>query len=296
MRPAIDSQEATNWAAFTASQKSMSPESPDQHLLNVLASSLVNVFAQGDFMETKRYIKQLFVVRDFKEIFTNQKIMAVYAAEYCPGRALCYMRVFVSLDPIRELLSRGGSFYCLGSGNGSELLAIAAAMHGNECQQVTVKLQDQSLYNVIPDIIAGVREGYSLDNDAMVVENLVGDLTSSEYLESQIDSIADASCVTAMFLLNEILADSKLAFVKLVTLLVKNMRKGALLLVVDSAGSFSETSIGNQRYMSHVLLDKISAFDLVSAQDSEWYRHDSGLEYPLKLQNMRYFLRLYRKN
>ncbi|KAI9335036.1 hypothetical protein DFJ73DRAFT_852410 [Zopfochytrium polystomum] len=114
-----------------------------------------------------------------------------------------------------------------------------------------------------------------------------------------------------MFLTNELLATSKRAFVALVRLLVARMRPGACLLVVDSAGSFSEVAVGAgggggsggggggaeapRKYMVYTLLDAVGAFEVLEQTDSRWYRFPDGLAYPLKLNNMRYFMRLYRR-
>jgi 25S rRNA (uracil2843-N3)-methyltransferase len=157
--------------------------------------------------------------------------------------------------------------------------------------------------------------------------------TSSSF-DSKIQKIASADLITAMFLMNELLAESRKEFVKLVGLLVKHMKTGSLLLVVDSAGSFSEvtltsssaspspsssissmskpakpttsrpstpqlipaqTASAGRTYMVYHLLDKIEAFEIVEQTDSKWYRFPQELQFPLKLNNIRYFMRLYRK-
>lgn len=75
------------------------------------------------------------------------------------------------------------------------------------------------------------------------------------------------------------------------------MMPGSKLLVVDSAGSFSDVEIAGQRYMCYHLLDNIEALECIQKSDSEWYRYPKKLEnmYPGKLNNMRFFYRLYKK-
>ncbi|KAJ1549125.1 hypothetical protein HK405_009421 [Cladochytrium tenue] len=132
-------------------------------------------------------------------------------------------------------------------------------------------------------------------------------------------AVARADLVTALFVLNEVLAAGRRGFVALAAALVRCMRPGALLLVVDSAGSFSEFEVrragdgvggggsspssnsgdaSSRTYMVYALLDAIDAFEVVEATNAQWFRLPAaatGLDYPLKLNNMRYFMRLYRR-
>lgn len=73
------------------------------------------------------------------------------------------------------------------------------------------------------------------------------------------------------------------------------MQKGTYLLVVDSAGSFSETKIGEKTYKFFNLLDRIDSFKILESFDSVWYRYPSHLSSSLKLDNIRYCVRLYQK-
>jgi 25S rRNA (uracil2843-N3)-methyltransferase len=77
------------------------------------------------------------------------------------------------------------------------------------------------------------------------------------------------------------------------------MKKGSFLLVVDPASSFSEFQVQGQdttsTYKLFNLLDAIQAFECVAQSDSEWYRFPKDLDFPLKLNNMRYYFRLYKK-
>jgi archaeosine-15-forming tRNA-guanine transglycosylase len=49
--------------------------------------------------------------------------------------------------------------------------------------------------------------------------------------------------------MNELISTSKKAFVKFIAGLVENMKTGSHLLVVDSAGSFSEAQVNGHEYM-----------------------------------------------
>mmetsp|Transcript_29692 Transcript_29692/g.41275 ORF Transcript_29692/g.41275 Transcript_29692/m.41275 type:complete len:148 (-) Transcript_29692:94-537(-) len=84
-------------------------------------------------------------------------------------------------------------------------------------------------------------------------------------------------------------------------------KRGAMILVIESAGTFSfvkPKKVGGQKQWIYCILDRlllernsegVSTWECVAKSDSEWFRLEKGLDYPLKLNNMRYFYRLYRR-
>lgn len=66
-----------------------------------------------------------------------------------------------------------------------------------------------------------------------------------------------ATLVTFMFVLNELFAESKAQTVTLLQRVLTDMPTGAHLLVVESAGSFSELQVGTREVMLFKLLDGI---------------------------------------
>ncbi|KAM7203720.1 Protein of unknown function (DUF3115) domain containing protein [Rhypophila sp. PSN 637] len=112
---------------------------------------------------------------------------------------------------------------------------------------------------------------------------------------------------TLLFTLNELFTTS--GILKTTTFLLNltaTLPLGSLLLVVDSPGSYSETSVG--KYPMQWLLDKVllntehepvegRAWVKLESHDSLWFRlpdQPQGLDYPILLENMRYQLHLYR--
>ncbi|KAJ3417624.1 hypothetical protein HDV05_000081 [Chytridiales sp. JEL 0842] len=184
--------------------------------------------------------------------------------------------------------------------------------------QLKIHIQDLGLYHTAFSRISHqlTQPPFSLSRDRLSITNSFGEDVldfQSPSLDENTKKIASADLITALFIMNELLAESKAQFVKLIGLLVKHMKKGAMLLIVDSAGSFSEVYLckdgkekpaaasahesGDGRtYMVYHLLDKIGAFEILEQTDSRWYRYpeDAGLDYPLKLTNIRYFMRLYK--
>ncbi|KAJ2401432.1 hypothetical protein GGI10_006046 [Coemansia sp. RSA 2530] len=108
-------------------------------------------------------------------------------------------------------------------------------------------------------------------------------------------SISSSQLVTAMFIFNELFSDKANAM-NFVKTIVKCVAPGSYFLLVDSAGSFSSIQINGKSYMSYMFFDSLSKhFTPIISEDSTWFRHAPNLDYPLNVENMRYFIRLYRK-
>ncbi|KAJ3180905.1 hypothetical protein HDU87_001551 [Geranomyces variabilis] len=291
-----------------AVQTTLFSPSPEQHLLDlILAAFKDDALTVDEKAERLRTIKTLFFNREYNAIFTNQDLLPVYASEYIPGRALCYRRMFMTNRHLRQVLKTGGRVVCLGAGNGSELLGVAAAMAGLERLEtppaadalVSVHIQDLSQYGSVLQALEGaVRERYAIPPARLTVETSTSDLLAPTpaQLEALTSTLSAATLTTAFFVLNELLATNKSAFVRFITLFLRSMAPGALFLVVDSAGSFSECAVGSQNYMVYHLLDNVAGLETLESSDSVWYRYPTTLAYPTKIQNMRHFVRLYRKS
>ncbi|KND04165.1 uncharacterized protein SPPG_01599 [Spizellomyces punctatus DAOM BR117] len=275
---------------------------PEQAVVNLIQSALNTHTTDPSFQTHLRTIKQLFYNRQYTDIFTNPALLPVYAAEYIPGRALCYRRLFVETKVLRDVLcAQDALVHCLGAGNGSEVVGIASAMVGlqewikckNEASyepRVTVHCQDLSNYGtVLPCLEAAIREAYQLPSSYLTIESSTSNLLDASA------PLPPATLTTALFVLNELLATSKRGFVAFISRLVQSIPQGGLLLVVDSAGSFSECTVGKGEYMVYHLLDAVKEFEVLIKEDAVWYRCDPGLVYPLRLNHMRYFLRVYRR-
>ncbi|KAK4242524.1 hypothetical protein C8A03DRAFT_11295 [Achaetomium macrosporum] len=115
--------------------------------------------------------------------------------------------------------------------------------------------------------------------------------------------------ITVLFTLNELFTASGIGKTTAFLLdLTATVPFGSLLLVVDSPGSYSETSVGKEakRYPMQWLLDRIMLgtrrepingrrWAKIESQDSVWFRLASEvLDYPIPLENMRYQMHLYR--
>jgi 25S rRNA (uracil2843-N3)-methyltransferase len=119
--------------------------------------------------------------------------------------------------------------------------------------------------------------------------------------------------ITILFTLNELYTMSITKTQAFLLALTQAVEIGSLLLVVDSAGSYSSVGLNGheKKYpmhwlLDHALLDSLPEdrvrgaedrprWDKLQEQESEWFRIPEGLRYPLELENMRYQLHLYRR-
>ena len=116
--------------------------------------------------------------------------------------------------------------------------------------------------------------------------------------------------LTLLFTLNELYTTSITKTTTFLLNLTLATKPGTLLLVVDSPGSYSETTIGSEakKYPMKFLLDHTllevektrgeetaSNWEKVVSEDSQWFRLPECLRYPVTLENMRYQIHLYRR-
>lgn len=126
--------------------------------------------------------------------------------------------------------------------------------------------------------------------------------------------LADANLITLMFTLNELYSTSLSQTQKLLLSLTSYLQPGALLLVVDSPGSYSTVPLNGteKKYPMQWLLDYTLLYttatedvsdpskseglwDKLVTYESHWFRLPEGLKYPIELENMRYQLHLFKR-
>ncbi|KAG2228018.1 hypothetical protein INT45_012042 [Circinella minor] len=270
---------------------------PEQNILNLIQEACADTLLRVDFGKTLQSIKAGFVQRDYEGIFTSEASdLQVYSAAYVPGRALCYFEIFCQ-PQLLQLLARKTTIYAIGSGSGSELVSIAAAMTRSPVEQQRINLVMQDIgewAQVLETFESTARNSWKLTKDQLTCEYFQGDILDPMKREERAQKIADANLITFMFVMNELFVN-KAAAMELIQALVGNMKKGAHLLVVESAGSFSHLKVGNKTYMVHMLLDAVKDLQPIISDDSRWYRYPETVRYPIDVQNMRYFIRLYKK-
>lgn len=269
---------------------------PEQAILSLIRKSCMHIFARADFFKTLQVIKASFVQRDYEGIFTEPSNLEVYSAAYVPGRALCYYEIFSKRPQLLKFLLKASQIYCVGAGSGSELVAIAAAMTRlpAERQRIRLILQDIGDYsNVLQLFEKTIQDKWLITNTQLECVFDQSDILELSN-EETIHRLSTSNLITFMFVMNELFVKKGPAMA-LIQKMIGCMKKNAHLLVVESAGSFSHLKVGNKTYMVYTLLDAIKDLEPVISEDARWYRHPEDLKYPLDVQNMRYFIRLYRK-
>lgn len=106
-------------------------------ILNVVKESCQEAFNLPSFDTTLQTIKSHFFDRNYDAVFQNPEHLPVYSARYAPSRALCYFHMFMEHPVLMKTLEGPSKILCIGSGAGSELVGISAAMvHANPVVKV----------------------------------------------------------------------------------------------------------------------------------------------------------------
>ena len=235
---------------------------------------------------------------------------------------------------LRESCEKGWKIVCVGGGGGAELVALAAYLrHGLttapedrmqtrlDCHLVDIADWSSVTRRLLGSLtISAPASGYGSQDIRGVSQPLVdpacfsGQFLQADILSMDIDELTstfqDAMLVTIMFTLNELYSTSMKATTQFLLNLTDVLRPGALLLVVDSPGSYSTVGIGSDKakkypmqwLLDHTLLESAAAavadrgqrWEKQESCDSQWFRL-KGLEYPIELEDMRYQLHLFRR-
>lgn len=236
--------------------------------------------------------------RDYLAAFGLADNLRAYVVRWTPARALAYTSLFSSLKPVRALLqSQEPSVVCVGGGAASELVALCAIFCNYQLATSLLKVHIIDIANWT-DIVQQVK-GY-------IEDKWYGRIEAKTTIEDVLElnaSVFDTDLITLMFTTNELFCEQKAKTVKFLNSL-QSCKQGALLLITESAGSYSHVTVGQKKFPVQFLIDTIlcgkpgenGAWEIIDQTDSTWYRIDqSKVSYPFKLENMRFFFRLYRR-
>lgn len=253
-------------------------------LLDAFERTYASTLADKGLDARIQLVKDALYRRSYIEAFDSKEKLEAYVIRWSPSRALAYASILESKDVLKQLFCKGDvEILCIGGGAGAELAALSR-FHDSIRSITTIDIADWQ------PVVAPLAETLQLN-----ARMICGDALD---LVPQIALPFDL--VTCCFTTNELVAESKQKFVALLRSLHR-LKRGALFLVVESAGSYSEVLIGTKKFPVYYLLQfalqspKQPAFELVQSTDSEWYRLPPDIEYPYELQNMRYLLRVYRR-
>jgi 25S rRNA (uracil2843-N3)-methyltransferase len=220
-----------------------------------------------------------------------------------------------SAKPAKQILSIGG-------GAGSELLAVAAlsaAAPGARVHWTGVDIGDWS--SVVSRIDAAANDVWKLGATFEFIECDVLATPAKAGSESKgsapspttaggpppfLAPLPAPDLTTIFFTLTELLSQSRARTLALLRALTARTPVGGHMLVVDSASDIAQFPLGKDgrtwpvyMVLDALVLKAIGGWEKVRAEDSRWFRVEeetaAAARWPCKLENARYWLRLYRR-
>lgn len=318
-----------------------------QRVLDVFRDAFGEVLSSPNLTATLRSVKQALFDRDFARAFGDPDHVSMYAARWSPTRALCYASVLSGLREYLEPLAPSSlpadttqadedegddegtepprSLKVLSIGGGAAELVAFAAFLGASSSPGSITLLDSGPWDAViaqltttlttpPPLSKYASAAAKLSNAAMIpASRFTSAFLQHDALtlgrERLSSLVGDAPLlVTILFTLNELFTAGGIGKTTAFLLdLTSTVPVGSLLLIVDSPGSYSETSVGKdaKRYPMQWLLDRIMLgtrgepvngrrWAKLESQDSVWFRLADALDYPIPLENMRFQMHLYR--
>jgi 25S rRNA (uracil2843-N3)-methyltransferase len=321
-----------------------------QLLLNIFKISFAERFAD-DITPLLQEVKGHLYNRDFATAFGKNEYLETYAARWSASRALGYVDLFWDLrkklwpddaggpvedsETARSAGSKKGDVVCLGGGAGAELVALAGLQKmltddedtpTAESNVVVVDIADWT--SVVDQLTKSVTEAPPLskyasaavraatvplvDSASFKVSFRQDDILSTD-ASILASMMKNARLVTLMFTLNELYSASVPLTQGFLLNLTSSLSPGAILLVVDSPGSYSSITLNGaekkypmQWLMDHTLLNQAGdnvkekdrqpdQWEKIHEDESRWFRLPPTLQYPIELENMRMQLHIYRR-
>jgi 25S rRNA (uracil2843-N3)-methyltransferase len=329
-------QKAQKTKPATSAPAPSIPLDLQQLLLNIFKNSFHERF-EVDIKPLLQEVKGHLYNRDFATAFGKQEHLEAYAARWSASRALGYADLFWGLrEEVWGDAAEGDEegakekkrgVVCLGGGAGAEVVALAGVLKmlgredGHKGAGLSVRSVDMADWSAIIERLAqGVVEAPPLSKYASAaIQAANGPLINPaafavsfhqhDILHEESDTLSnlirEADLVTLMFTLNELYSTSLSLTQKFLLNLTNLLPVGALLLVVDSPGSYSTITLNGaekkypmQWLLDHTLLNQSkeeAKWEKIHEDESRWFRLGLTLQYPIELENMRMQVHLYRR-
>jgi 25S rRNA (uracil2843-N3)-methyltransferase len=250
--------------------------------------------------------------RDYLAAFNNDDKRFAYAARWTPARALSYSSLFSALTPIRELFSNENNHskvLCVGGGASGELVGLTAVFcrlkeyNPSSPSKLDVNIVDIADWTTVTTALTKyIKSNWVYDQSKFNTTFTHGDILVPGSYNVDISSL---DLVTILFTTNELFSEKRKETIQFLQLLNKSCKRGSYLLIAESAGSYSHIEIGTKKFPVQFLIDMLlvgkqgennGPWEIVQQNDSIWYRiNENEVNYPMKLENMRFFYRLYKK-
>lgn len=290
----------------------------DKEILSLFADGFSSTLNDPGLNKTIQAVKGHLYDRDYLKAFGSETNLFAYFVRWSPARALAYYNLFTNTPRVAELFQSSENrqnttnVISIGGGAGAEIVALAAQtlMSDNadaQCRLTAIDIGNwdpviQQAQKYINDtwLPWNQRKRSPEINTPFEVEFIHGDVltmtNSSDINDNNKINWGEADLITSMFTTNELFAEDKRGTVQLLQRLNKLCKPGALLLIAESAGSYSEIQIGSKKFPVQFLIQHTlqSSWDSVLEKDSQWYRVPQNARYKLALENTHFFLRVYR--
>lgn len=288
------------------------------------------LYGSDDLEELKvqiQAVKAKLYNRDYISAFDEESKRTAYSCRWSPSRATAYASLFAHLKDISNVVKcarADAEVLCIGGGAGGELVALASLFvpsrnfetkyistdgHGSKSvtqkRNLNIHLVDISDWsNVVKRLNETLRQRWLYADES---EYFNVKFSNDDILKMDPEKLALSKLdfISLLFTTNELFSENKADSIRLLQKFNQNCKSGCCLLITESAGSYSHITVGTKRFPLQFLVDTIligkrgeeagASWSLVQESDSTWYRGDPHLDYPLKVENMRFFYRLYRK-
>ncbi|GEQ67155.1 hypothetical protein JCM33374_g818 [Metschnikowia sp. JCM 33374] len=293
---------------------------PSHHKDSLSPSKVIDLFleqfqyvlASEDLPRMIQLVKGQLFQRDYLSAFDSDDKRFAYAARWTPARALAYSSLFASCQEISTLFSdpnKQSRVLCVGGGAASELVGLASVFcclktpNGDTPSSLHMDIIDIADWSsIVNNVTSYIQNKWLYSASKLSAQFKLGDIlaqTPEQLKLSQLD------LVTLLFTTNELFCEKRTETIRFLQSLSSNCRSGALLLITESAGSYSHITVGSKQFPVQFLIDTIligkpgtedGPWEIVNQSESCWYRiNEREVSYPVKLENMRFFYRLYRK-
>lgn len=266
--------------------------------------------------------------REYISAFNDEEKRISYCCRWSPSRATAYASLFAHFKEIVQVVQCHESdqkILCVGGGAGGELVALASLFApsrefvtkystSSSNSSTSSTSSKKSLYvhlvdisdwtNVVANLQETIQERWLYSGESAYFNVKFSHNDILQMNEDQL-SLSRLNLITLLFTTNELFSENKQQSIRLLQKFNQFCKTGCLLLITESAGSYSHITVGTKKFPIQFLIDTIllgknsrdstGPWQLVGQSDSVWYRCDPRIDYPMKLENSRIFYRLYRK-
>ncbi|KAK9894653.1 hypothetical protein P389DRAFT_212401 [Cystobasidium minutum MCA 4210] len=284
-------------------QMQLAREAEILSLLTALNQPVMN----AELPATLQAVKAHLYARNYAAAFGQPDYLRAYTARWVSGRALAYRSLFMGIhDLVEESQKRGKSnqitrALCIGGGAGSEILALASLTQelsdfGTRLQVTAVDSADWTL--ILDEMGSLIKSRWKMNEDTFGLiikhQDILDTYATLPFQEQDL--------ITCLYTTNELFSASRVKTMSLLSHLSQVCKEGALLVIAESTGSYSEIQVGTKTYPLELILDqklagKNGEWEVVCKDQSLWYRvpEESKGKYGLQIENTHMLVRVYRK-